>query len=70
MLKKKVNSYFIPQPNIAYERQEFRRMEIEENETISQFVFRLKIKPNTVAFTNAEEIREHMIENCWNPVSN
>ena len=51
--------------NLPFERHLFRKMEQAENETVDQFVFRLRQKAILCGFDNVDEaIRDQVIEKC------
>ena len=61
----KLNEYFVPKVNIAYERQAFRDTKMKNDETVDQFVIRLRSKAKYCGFKNIEEsIRDQLIEKC------
>lgn len=61
-----LDSYFKPQANIPYERHVFRQMKQEPNETIDQFVGRLKRQAENCGFEDrqSEQIRDQVIDKC------
>ena len=61
-----LDTYFNPATNVPYERHMFRRMMQEENETIDQFVTRLKQKSVSCDYGEAcdEFIRDQVIDKC------
>ena len=63
--KKTLTNHFTPQSNVPYERHTFRSMAQESNETIEQYVTRLRMKAETCEFTNDDEqIRDQVVEKC------
>ncbi|CAB4043490.1 Hypothetical predicted protein, partial [Paramuricea clavata] len=59
---------FYTKVNVAFERHMFRQMQQKENETIDQFVCRLRQKSISCEFTNVDEaIRDQIIEKCRDP---
>ncbi|CAB3979615.1 Hypothetical predicted protein [Paramuricea clavata] len=63
-----LDAYFTPKVNVAFERHMFRQMQQKENETIDQFVCRLRQKCISCEFTNVDEaIRDQIIEKCRDP---
>ena len=65
---KALNKQFTPQVNTPYERHVFRKMEQNPNETIDQYILRLRLQSETCEFGNEaainEEIRDQVIECC------
>ena len=60
-----LNSYFTPQINIPYERHIFRQLNQEENETVDQYVARLKRQGHNCDFADIDEqIRDQVIDKC------
>jgi hypothetical protein len=63
-----LDAYFTPKVNVAFERHMFRQMQQKENETMDQFVCRLRQKSISCEFTNIDEaIRDQIIEKCRDP---
>ena len=66
--KATLNEYFKPQANVPYNRLCFRETGQLANETVEQFVTRLRQKPQTCEFgdaaTVAEQIRDQVISKC------
>ena len=63
--RKTLENHFTPQSNVPYQRHTFRSMSQEQNETIKQFITRLRIKAETCEFHNIDEhIRDQIIEMC------
>ena len=66
--KATLNKYFKPQANVPYERLCFRETSQLANETVEQFVTRLRQKAQTCEFgdaaTVAEQIRDQVISKC------
>ena len=59
--KKALCDYFAPQSNETYERHIFKRM-AQENETVDQFVTRLRIKASACGFKDEnEQVRDQLI---------
>ena len=63
-----MNKYFKPQANVPYERLCFRETSQLANETVEQFVTRLRQKAQTCEFGDAatvdEQIRDQVISKC------
>ena len=63
-----LNKYFKPQANVPYERLCFRETSQLANETVEQFVTRLRQKAQTCEFGDAatvdEQIRDQVISKC------
>ena len=66
--KATLNKYFKPQANVPYERPCFRETSQLANETVEQFVTRLRQKAQTCEFRDAatvdEQIRDQVISKC------
>ena len=66
--KKTLNQYFTPLLIVPYERHAFRSMAQESNETIEQFITRLRVKAETCEFGVIdlvdEQIRDQVVEKC------
>ena len=66
--KATLNKYFKPQANVPYERLCFRETSQLANETVEQFVTRLRQKAQTCEFGDAatvdEQIRDQVISKC------
>ena len=59
----RLNDHFIPQVNITFERHMFKQLQQLPNETVDQFVARLRQKAASCGFANVEEaIRDQVIE--------
>ncbi|XP_056009340.1 uncharacterized protein LOC130051434 [Ostrea edulis] len=67
---KKLDDHFKPQVNDAYERHLFRAMKQSQNETIDQFVTRLRQKAEFCGYGTKtdESIRDQVIEKCSSSV--
>ena len=65
---KTLENYFKPKLNVPYERHAFRQMSQKPDETIDQFIVRLRMKADTYDFIDAnaieEQLREQVIEKC------
>ena len=65
-----LNTYFKPQANTAVERSFFRNTEQLPNETIEQYIIRLRQRAETCEFGNNaaidERIRDQVIDKCLN----
>lgn len=62
---KTLDKHFIGKVNIPYERYSFRAMRQEENETVDQYIVRLRQKGVLCSFTDLDEqIRDQVIEKC------
>ena len=65
-----LNTYFKPQANTAVERSFFRNTEQLPNETIEQYITRLRQRAETCEFGNNaaldERIRDQVIDKCLN----
>ncbi len=63
---RKLNKFFLPQVNVAYERHLFRQLKQENKETMDQFVSRLKQQAAYCEFGNTsdEHIQDHVIDAC------
>ncbi|XP_048729723.2 uncharacterized protein K02A2.6-like [Ostrea edulis] len=65
-----LDTYFTPQANIPYERSVFRSMAQMPNETIEQYITKLRQKSETCDFGNREavdeRIRDQIIDKCLN----
>ena len=60
-----LDGYFQPKMNLPFERHLFRKMEQVQNETVDQFVSRLRQKAISCGFGNVDEaIRDQVIEKC------
>ena len=61
-----LDAYFSPAVNVPFERHMFRRMSQKENETIDQFITRLKQKALTCDYGDScdEFIRDQVIDAC------
>ena len=60
-----LDSKFIPQANVPFQRHEFRQAKQEEDETVDQFVTRLSQLAETCEFTEIKEnIRDQVIDKC------
>lgn len=60
-----LNQHFAPQVNYTFERHIFRKIEQKENETVDQYVIRLKQQASMCNFMNAdEEILTQIIDKC------
>lgn len=66
---KKLNEYFLPKQNDAYERHVLRLMKQEENETIGAFAMRLRTQAERCNFGDRidECIKDQIIEKCRSP---
>ena len=65
---KSLNTYFKPKVNVPFERHLFRSMEQKANETVEQYITRLKSKATTCDFGAdkvEEQIRDQVIEKCF-----
>ena len=66
--KKTLDHYFTPLSNVPYERHTFRSMAQEANETIEQYITRLRVKAETCEFGVIdlvdEQIRDQVVEKC------
>ncbi|CAB4044697.1 Transposon Ty3-G Gag-Pol poly, partial [Paramuricea clavata] len=63
-----LDAYFTLKVNVPFERHMYRQMQQKDNETIDQFVCRLRQKSISCEFTNVDEaIREQIIEKCRDP---
>lgn len=62
----KLDDYFSPQENVPFERHQFRQMTQGDNETVDQFVTRLREKADTCAFEEKKDdnIRDQVIDKC------
>lgn len=62
----KLNNYFLPKQNDAYERHVMRLMKQEEDETIDEFVMRLRPQAERCNFGDSidEHIKDQIIEKC------
>ncbi len=63
---RKLNKFFLPQVIVPYERHLFRQLKQESEETMDQFVSRLKQQAAYCEFGNTcdEQIRDHVIDAC------
>ena len=63
---RQLDNYFSPQVNSAYERHLFRAMKQSPNETIDQFITRLRQKSDFCDYgeNTDENIRDQVIEKC------
>ena len=64
---KALDGYFTPQVNVPFERHVFRNMEQKSNESVEQYITRLREKATTCEFDEAkvnEQIRDQVIEKC------
>lgn len=63
--KQVLNDYFEPKINVAFERSQFRGLAQQPNESVEQFVTRLRQKAVYCNFHNVDEsIRDQLIEKC------
>ena len=63
-----LDGQFATQINITFERHLFRQLEQKTNESVDQFVSRLRMKTATCQFENeGEAIRDQLIDKCKNP---
>ena len=63
--EKALTQYFQPSINVPFERHVFRNASQRDDETIEQFITRLRQKAETCKFTKVEEhIRDQIIEKC------
>lgn len=62
---KRLDSYFEPDVNINYERQKFRNIQKEEEETMEQFIVKLRKQATFCDFPEKEDaIKDQVIEKC------
>ena len=62
-----LDNHFIPKSNVIFERYEFRQMNQDANETVDQFVCRLRKKAETCNFDDVDNvIRDQLIDKCKN----
>ena len=65
---RKLNAYFTPQLNVPYERHVFRKMTQQDDETVDQYVSRLKRQAVNCEFGNRdavnEQVRDQVIDCC------
>ena len=67
--EKALTQYFQPSINVPFERHVFRNASQRDDETIEQFIMRLRQKAETCEFTKVEEdIRDQIIEKCGSNV--
>ena len=61
-----LDDYFLPQTNIPYERHCFRQLQQDNNETVDQFVTRLRQQADLCNFAEQkdEHIRDQFIDKC------
>ena len=59
---RRLNEHLAPQLNIPFERHVFRQIQQLPNETVDQFVERLRQKAASCGFANVEAIRDQVIE--------
>ena len=61
-----LDNYFIPRANVPFERHLFRQEGQKSDETVDQFVCRLKQRASTCEFGNNlnEQIRDQVVEKC------
>ena len=63
-----LDNYFTPKVNVSFEGHVFRQMQQMEEETINQFVCRLRQKAISCEFPSVDEaIRDQIIEKCRDP---
>ena len=66
--KDALNTYFNPLSNVPFERHQFRTTAQKENETIEQYIVRLRQKAESCEFGNADavdiQIRDQIVEKC------
>ena len=63
--EKALTQYFQPSINVPFERHVFRNATQRDDETIEQFITRLRQKVETCEFTKVEEhIRDQIIKKC------
>ena len=61
-----LDAYFKPKANVAFERSQFRSIAQQSNESMDQYITRLRQKAVYCNFTNVEEnIRDQVIEKCY-----
>lgn len=66
--KEVLTNYFKPKINITFERHKFRKMSQKENESIGQFVTKLRQQAKYCSFVSVdEECRDQIIERCQMP---
>ncbi|XP_067933340.1 uncharacterized protein [Watersipora subatra] len=60
-----LNDYFLPKTNVPYKRSVFRRTEFKQEETVSEYVTRLRQLAKTCEFDQVDDmIRDQVIEKC------
>ena len=60
-----LNNHFIPQTNITYERHLFRQLRQTDDETVDQFVSRLRRQAGNCGFTDVDEqIKDQLLDKC------
>ena len=66
--KKNLDQYFTPLSNVPYERHTFLSIAQESNETVEQYITRLRVKAETCEFgvidSVDEQIRDQVVEKC------
>lgn len=61
----KLTQYFVPKTNTVYERQVFRNIDMSAEETVQQYVIRLRNAGRYCEFTNLDEvIRDQLVQKC------
>ena len=61
-----LNDYFTPKQNVPFERHLFRQIVQTSEETMDQFVCRLRIRASTCEYENDDEaIRDQIIDRCY-----
>ena len=65
-----LDNYFLPQTNMPYERHCFRQLQQGDNETIDQFVMRLRQQADLCNFAEQKDdhIRDQLIDKCKSDV--
>ncbi|XP_070550464.1 uncharacterized protein [Ptychodera flava] len=64
-----LNNHFVPKANIPFERHMFRQIAQTSDETVDQFVCRLRQRASTCDFAEKEDehIRDQLIDKCYSP---
>ena len=65
---KKLDAYFAPKVNEAYERHKFRKLKQQQGESVAHFVSKLRVQSDLCNFTNTAEgeknVRDQLIDGC------
>ena len=61
-----MDNYFLPKVNILYERHLFSNMKLDQNETVDQFITRLRVRGDNCDFGDklSESIVQQVVNEC------